>query len=235
MILAVKLPVSKEVTMLKFTLFIVGFLPIAVTLSCSATHECIVTSDPPGARISVNNEYQGDTPCALSWPITGRGREVTIEASKSGYVPQIWKVRRDAPELHFVLQQMRPGDAPSAEDKDLPPPPEPMPVDALPVPIKEVQPQYPRAARKAKIEGVVWVKALVDKNGRVREAIISRPSGQSVGFEEAALRAAYQNEYQPAISDNVPVAVWIAYPVRFSIKQDPASEDTDRVIPTGQQ
>jgi protein TonB len=104
------------------------------------------------------------------------------------------------------------------EEEYLPPPEEFIPYDEAPVPIKEVQPDYPTLARQAGIEGVVWVKALVDKGGKVRDAIVFKPSGASAGFEEEALKAAYKNEYKPAISNNQPVAVWVVYPVRFSLK-----------------
>jgi len=100
----------------------------------------------------------------------------------------------------------------------LPPPDEFVPYDELPVPIKEVKPEYPPLARQAGIEGVVWVKILVDKNGKVRNALIFKPSGASAGFEEAALAAVKQNEYKPAISNNQPVAVWAIFKVTFNLK-----------------
>lgn len=104
------------------------------------------------------------------------------------------------------------------EEEYLPPPEEFVPYDEAPIPIKEIQPDYPPLARQAGIEGIVWVKALVDKNGKVRDAIIFKPSGASAGFEEEAVKAAYKNEYKPAISNNQPVAVWVVYPVRFTLK-----------------
>ena len=100
----------------------------------------------------------------------------------------------------------------------LPPPEEFVPYDEPPIPIKEVKPEYPPLAKQAGIEGVVWVKALVDKNGKVRDAIIFKPSGASAGFEESALAAVKQNEYKPAISNNQPVAVWVVFPIRFTLK-----------------
>jgi protein TonB len=100
----------------------------------------------------------------------------------------------------------------------LPPPEEFVPYDEPPVPIKEVKPEYPPLAKQAGIEGVVWVKALVDKGGKVRKVLIYKPSGASAGFEEAAMAAVAQNEYKPAISNNQPVAVWVVFPVRFTLK-----------------
>ncbi len=100
----------------------------------------------------------------------------------------------------------------------LPPPEEFVPYDELPVALNEVKPEYPPLAKKAGIEGVVWIKALVDKKGKVRDVIILKPSGSSAGFEEVAKEAAYKIKYKPAISNNQPVAVWVTYPVRFTLK-----------------
>jgi protein TonB len=90
--------------------------------------------------------------------------------------------------------------------------------DELPVPINVVIPEYPPLAREAGIEGTVLLKALVDKEGRVRDAIIFKASGSSAGFEEVALEVIYKVKFKPAVSNNQPVAVWVVYPIRFSLK-----------------
>jgi protein TonB len=99
----------------------------------------------------------------------------------------------------------------------LPPPDEFVPTDELPVPINPGKPPYPELARKAGIEGRVWVKALVDKRGKVRDAIIVKESGANAGFEEAALQHAFSITYKPAISNGQPIAVWVTYPVDFRL------------------
>lgn len=93
-----------------------------------------------------------------------------------------------------------------------------VPYDEPPAPLNEVKYEYPPLAQQAGIEGTVWVKALVDKSGKVRDAIIFKKSGSSAGFEEVAIEAAYKIKYKPAISNNQPVAVWVVYPVRFTLK-----------------
>jgi protein TonB len=93
-----------------------------------------------------------------------------------------------------------------------------VPYDEEPVPINEVKPEYPSLAREAGIEGVVWVEVLVDRSGNVRDVRITKPSGCSAGFEEAATKAAYQTKWKPAVSNEQPVAVRVSYPVRFKLK-----------------
>lgn len=104
------------------------------------------------------------------------------------------------------------------EEDYLPSADEFVPTDELPVQINPVKPIYPELARRAQMEGVVWIKALVDKHGKVRNAIVVKPSGVNAGFEEAAIEAAYKINYKPAISNRQPIAVWVIYKVEFTLK-----------------
>lgn len=91
-------------------------------------------------------------------------------------------------------------------------------VQEMPTIIKEEKPVYPEVALLTNREATVWVKALVDKEGKVREARVAKSSGMNVGFDEAALEAAYKNFYKPAIQNGRPVAIWVTYPVEFKLK-----------------
>jgi protein TonB len=88
-----------------------------------------------------------------------------------------------------------------------------------PVTIHFEEPVYPEMATLTEKDGTVWLKALVDKEGRVRDAVVVKPSGSNVGFEEAAVEAAYKNIYKPAIQNGKPVAVWVTYQVQFTFKR----------------
>jgi TonB family protein len=103
-------------------------------------------------------------------------------------------------------------------DELLPSPDQFVPFQDAPVQVTTVQPKYPDLAQRANIEGVVWVKALVDKEGKVRDVIIVKPSGANAGFEEAAIDAAKQTVWKPAISNGQPIAVWVTYKVEFKLK-----------------
>ena len=100
----------------------------------------------------------------------------------------------------------------------LPTPDEFVPFEEAPQQVVSVTPKYPELAQRASIEGVVWVKALVDKEGRVRDVIIVKDSGANAGFEEAAIDAAKQTVWKPAISNGQPIAVWVTYKVEFKLK-----------------
>ncbi len=103
-------------------------------------------------------------------------------------------------------------------DDILPQPDEFVAFDEEPQLLVAPEPNYPEMAKKAGVTGTVWIKVLVDKEGKVRDAIIVKESGVNAGFEEAALEAAWKRQYRPAMQNNQPVAVWVAYKVRFQLR-----------------
>jgi protein TonB len=89
-----------------------------------------------------------------------------------------------------------------------------MDFDSPPRVIKGAKPQYPQDAFVKKIEGTVLIEALVDSQGRVARARVI----QSVPLlDAAALQAAYQWVFQPAMKHGRPVATIIHMPVAFRI------------------
>lgn len=92
-----------------------------------------------------------------------------------------------------------------------------VPVEKTPVPVKQVVPEYPDIARRAGIEGTVWVKILVDKEGKAKKAIVMKSDAEI--FNEPAVKAALQMVFTPAMMNNGPVAVWAAVPFRFKLNK----------------
>ena len=109
-------------------------------------------------------------------------------------------------------------DSLKAEEKAFPSPDEFVAVDVQPT--MEAQPPviYPDSAKAAGVEGKVRVKVLIDKQGNVREAVVEKGSGTNVGFEEAALTAAKQATWKPAMVKDKPVAIWVSYEIKFQLK-----------------
>ena len=93
-----------------------------------------------------------------------------------------------------------------------------IPVDEMPQPVTVVKPEYPDIARMAGVEGQVIVKALVSKAGRVLDARLDR-TRQVPMLNEAALDAARQWVFTPALTNGRPVAVWIAIPFHFRLNE----------------
>jgi len=90
-------------------------------------------------------------------------------------------------------------------------------VEIKPVVIKFVEPVYPELARKAGIEGDVFVKALVDEEGNVIKTEVLKSSHPL--FEKPALEAAAQFKFKPGYQRDRPVKVWVSIPFFFRLNQ----------------
>lgn len=97
-----------------------------------------------------------------------------------------------------------------------PDPPETQEVEEQPAPVKQVNPVYPEEARAQKLEGTVFVKAIVNRDGTVRRAEIAK-SDNSL-FDQASLDAIRQWEFKPAMKNGEAVAAWVTVPVRFKLE-----------------
>ncbi|TAK61919.1 MAG: TonB family protein [Bacteroidetes bacterium] len=85
-----------------------------------------------------------------------------------------------------------------------------------PIPTKQIPPEYPEQAKNSRVQGMVWVKCLIRKNGDVEEVEIMKSDSDMLN--DVALSAAKQWKFQPAVMDGRPVAVWGAIPFRFSLR-----------------
>ena len=85
-----------------------------------------------------------------------------------------------------------------------------------PVKIFEVQPQYTEIARKARIQGVVILQTIIDKEGNITDVKILK--GLSMGLADAAVSAVEQWKYEPATLNGKPVAVYFNLTVNFQLQ-----------------
>jgi protein TonB len=99
-------------------------------------------------------------------------------------------------------------------DEDLPKFGEYVYVEELPEAITKVAPQYPDLAREASVDGTVMVQALVGKDGHVKDTRVVKSIPM---LDAAAVAAVRQWVFKPALSNNKPVAVWVAVPVKFTL------------------
>lgn len=86
--------------------------------------------------------------------------------------------------------------------------------EEMPEAITKVPPQYPDIAREAGVDGTVTVQALVGKDGRVKDTKVTKSIPM---LDAAAVAAVRQWVFKPALSNNKPVAVWVAIPVKFNL------------------
>jgi len=88
-------------------------------------------------------------------------------------------------------------------------------VEIMPDIINQVNPVYPEEAKKNGIEGRVWVKALVSKEGNVKKAVAVKSDNEI--FNQAAIEAAMKYRFTPAMQSGKPVAVWVVMPFKFEL------------------
>ena len=97
-------------------------------------------------------------------------------------------------------------------DEDAPPP-DFVPYEKEPTVVKRVEPKYPDLALRAGLEGNVFVKVWVDKEGKVRKVLIMQSDNEI--FNTSALEAVQQWTFTPAKILGVPVSVWISVPLHY--------------------
>jgi protein TonB len=103
-------------------------------------------------------------------------------------------------------------------------PPQPKP--KKPVPVYELSrvpsfkdrivPQYPEAAKRAEIEGVVQLEVLIDEKGRVLKVKVLK--GLGYGLDEAAVTAIKKSTFVPGLKGKEPVPVRLRIPFRFILE-----------------
>jgi protein TonB len=103
-------------------------------------------------------------------------------------------------------------------------PPEPEPDGPIyvtgdvqkPEKISAPAPQYTEIARKARIQGVVIVQAIIDEQGNVTNVQVLK--GLPMGLSEAAVDAVKQWKFKPATLNSKPVAVYFNLTVNFQLQ-----------------
>ena len=114
-----------------------------------------------------------------------------------------------------TLSKTEPASVPSEPD-------EPMRVGGdvkEPVEISRVQPIYPEAARKMRIQGIVTLEAIISKEGTVKSVRVLR--GVDPLLDNASMRAVQQWKYQPATFEGRPVPVYLTVRMTFGLEPPP--------------
>lgn len=84
-----------------------------------------------------------------------------------------------------------------------------------PTVISAARPKYPFLAAFRRIEGWVILKLQLDETGAVTDILVVQPAGY--GFDEAAIEAARNSVFGPALTDGKPVACVTLLPIRFRL------------------
>ena len=75
---------------------------------------------------------------------------------------------------------------------------------------------YPESAKKAGVQGRVYVQAFIDEQGTVKSARVIKGIGS--GCDEAALGAVKDLKFTPALNDGKPVKVQVTIPILYKLQ-----------------
>lgn len=86
---------------------------------------------------------------------------------------------------------------------------------------RNAEPDYPAELLARGIEGLVKIRVEVSANGKATRATIEKPSGHRQ-FDDAAVAAVRNWQFEPALRNGRPIASTIVVPVRFRIERQSA-------------
>ena len=136
-------------------------------------------------------------------------------------------------------------------------PPDFVPVEKQPMPTANPSPKYPESARKEKIEGVVWLKLVVDTDGNAGKVTVFKSAFTRDGIEvkmdgldslakdirslavyqimkemnEAAVGAGRNWKFIPAMLGGKSVSVWVTIPFKFKLSNSPKEPRPPKPVP----
>lgn len=186
--------------------------------SAETTGALRVTSNPPGAKITLNGKPAGVTPTVLGKLRPGKH---VLELSLSGHINWVGQPSVKAGKTVDVSATMQAIRISQPE----PPKPPPVVVDRGPVPLtpdikfdrKPVsgdQPVVPRAA--GKVSGSVLVKITVSESGAVQDVDIQESGGMVL--DRVVNDTVRRWKFKPPTRDGKPVSVYFLY--RFTFRSE---------------
>lgn len=89
----------------------------------------------------------------------------------------------------------------------------------LPQLVKEVKPDYTPEAMQAKIQGTLWLRAVVLASGDVGDVTVISSLDEEHGLDQQAINAARQWTFRPGTKDGNPVPVEVTIEFRFTLKK----------------
>ncbi len=88
-------------------------------------------------------------------------------------------------------------------------------LDEQPAPIKTVAPKYPESAKKDTLEGSVYLKVLIGKDGAVANVTVLKSTNEV--FNASAIEAIKQWMFKPPTIKGEPVTTEVVVPFKFKL------------------
>jgi protein TonB len=87
-----------------------------------------------------------------------------------------------------------------------------------PVPLLSVKPQYTADAMRAKVQGAVYLEAIVMADGSVGDVRVTRSLDPIFGLDQEAIKAARQWKFRPGMRLGEPVPVIVTLILEFTLR-----------------
>jgi len=189
-----------------------GFVPMPI--------DSIIKFLPQPPPIDPNNQPDHQIPELLKRPVSG-SRIVLIDENGSDTTEFDDRTNND------IVNSFSNRNSPANDslirnaivdnNADLPKPGDFVAYSISPSPLNVLRPVYPSICRTMGAEGKVTLHVLVDKGGQVAKVRVLKSSGNEA-LDEAAMEALRASTFSPALQGDKPVAVWLSYPVVFSLE-----------------
>jgi TonB family protein len=88
----------------------------------------------------------------------------------------------------------------------------------MPTVVKSVNAKYTKQAMEARIEGTVWLSAVVQTDGTVGDVKVTGSLDREFGLDDAAVNAIKQWEFTPGTKEGRPVPVRVDVEMNFHLK-----------------
>lgn len=85
-----------------------------------------------------------------------------------------------------------------------------------PVAVKRVEPEYTNVAKSARIQGIVIIETIIDRDGNVTDARVLK--GLPMGLDDAAISAVKRWKFKPGSLNGQPVPVIFTLTVNFRLQ-----------------
>ena len=90
----------------------------------------------------------------------------------------------------------------------------------MPKPLTRVWPRYTAEGRRAKIQGKVLLKCVVNADGTVGAVQVIRSLDAVYGLDEQSITAAHQWQFEPGLRSGKPVAVFVFIELAFQLPKE---------------
>ncbi|MBI5472428.1 MAG: energy transducer TonB [Ignavibacteriae bacterium] len=81
--------------------------------------------------------------------------------------------------------------------------------------LRKVLPKYPELAIRAGLEGTVWVKLWIGRDGIVKQALVVKSDAEI--FDDASLDAARRLVFTAPLCMGKAVSVWATIPIKYKL------------------